>query len=218
MRAPGGTMGTLCWGQQLSPGPQGLWAWPPTLIVLCRGVPVLFRASPSHPRGCSALVVPRSCPQLQSLCPGWQTASSRDSFIRDEREHGKAGGSQVSPLSWHVGIVPGVRRYPGAHAWMSSVRSLGNGLVAVQAVPRGTRAPPCATWAQSPAAKIKYAIRIAGKSCKSLLSLSSCHRTLRGVISAGPSCCPLQLAISRCSPLPSAMVGCSGAAEEQHAG
>lgn len=114
MRAPGGTMGTLCWGQQLSPGPQGLCAWPPTLILLCRGVPVLFRASPSHPRGCSALVVPRSCPQLQSLCPGWQTASSRDSFIRDEREHGKAGGNQVSPLSWHAGIVPGVRRYPGA--------------------------------------------------------------------------------------------------------
>lgn len=37
----------------------------------------------------------------------------------------------------------------------------------------------------SPAAKIKYSICIAGKSCKSLLSLSSCSRNIRGVISAG---------------------------------
>lgn len=103
MCAPGGTMGTPCWGHQLSPGPQRLCAWPLTLILLCRGVLVLFRAFPSHPRGCSALIVPCSCPQLQSLCPGWQTASSRDSFIKDERKHGKAGGSQVSSLSWLTG-------------------------------------------------------------------------------------------------------------------
>lgn len=34
----------------------------------------------------------------------------------------------------------------------------------------------------SPAAKIKYSICIAGKSCKSLLSLSSCSRNISGVI------------------------------------
>lgn len=39
--------------------------------------------------------------------------------------------------------------------------------------------------ASPPAAKIKNSICIAGKSCKSLLSLSSCSRTIRGVISAG---------------------------------
>lgn len=37
----------------------------------------------------------------------------------------------------------------------------------------------------SPAAKIKYSICIAGKSCKSLLSLSSCSRNISGVICVG---------------------------------
>lgn len=37
----------------------------------------------------------------------------------------------------------------------------------------------------SPAAKIKYSICIAGKSCKSLLSLSSCSRNIGGVICVG---------------------------------
>lgn len=46
----------------------------------------------------------------------------------------------------------------------------------------------------SPAAKIKYSICIAGKSCKSLLSLSSCSRNIGGVIFAGA--CPTTLCSS----------------------
>lgn len=54
--------------------------------------------------------------------------------------------------------------------------------------PPTTCTPPCTPGMSphsSPASKIKYSICIAGKSSKSLLSLSCCSRNISGVISMG---------------------------------